>query len=121
MTDRITLMIEIATKILDAICLLIGLSWRGTGDSFDLVAEVLLLRQKLLVLKRGKIKCPRLSTSDRLIMGLCTLVMTPKRTGQSAIEVAESTLQNFFRALVNRKYSRLFSNKARSITGAKGI
>jgi hypothetical protein len=53
-----------------------------------LVAEVLLLRQQLLVLTRGKKKCPPLSTTDRLVMGLCTLVMAPKRIGKSAIAIA---------------------------------
>ena len=58
-------MIEIATKILDALCLLIGLL--STGGSYGLVAEVLLLRQQLLVLKRGSKKCPPLTATDRLI------------------------------------------------------
>ena len=83
-------MIEIATKILDALCLLIRLL--RPGGSNGLVAEVLLLRQQLLVLKRGKKKCPPLTTTDRLIMGICTLVMTPKRIGQSAIAVAVQRL-----------------------------
>ena len=111
-------MIEIATKILDALCLLIRLL--RTGGSYGLVAEVLLLRQQLLVLKRGKKKCPPLTTTDRLIMGICTLVMTPKRIGKSAIAVAESTLLSFHRALVDRKYSQLFSKKTRSKPGPKG-
>jgi putative transposase len=111
-------MIEIATKILDAFCLLIRLL--RTGGSYGLVAEVLLLRQQLLVLNRGKKKCPPLITTDRLIMGICTLVMTPKRIGKSAIAIAESTLLNFHRALEDRKYSRLFSKKTRSKPGPKG-
>jgi len=58
-------MIEIATKILDALCLLISLL--RPGGSYGLVAEVLLLRQQLLVLKRERKKCPPLTTTDRLI------------------------------------------------------
>ena len=111
-------MIEIATKILDALCLLISLL--RPGGSYGLVAEVLLLRQQLLVLKRERKKCPPLTTTERLIMGICTLLMTPKRIGQSAIAIAESTLLNFHRALVDRKYSRLFSKKTRSKLGPKG-
>jgi putative transposase len=53
-------------------------------------------------------------------MGICPLVMTPKRIGKSAIAIAESTLLNFHRALVDRKYSRLFSKKTRSKPGPKG-
>ena len=82
-------------------------------------AEVLILRQQL-VLKREKPKCPPLTTVDRLIMGFCTHLMTPKRIGNSAIAIAASTLLNFHRALVDRKYSRLFSKKSRSKPGPKG-
>jgi putative transposase len=46
--------------------------------------------------------------------------MTPKRIGKSAIAVAESTLLNFHRTLVDRKYSQLFSKKTRSKPGPKG-
>ena len=39
------------------------------GGAQDLLAEVVILRQQLLVLKREKPKCPSLATLDRLIMG----------------------------------------------------
>ncbi len=71
---------------MDLICLLLRLP--KAGGAMGLVAEVLLLRQQLLVLTRGKKKCPPLSTTDRLVMGLCTLVMAPKRIGKSAIAIA---------------------------------
>jgi len=72
------------------------------------------------VLTRGKKKCPALSTTDRLVMGLCTLVMTPRRIGKSAIAIAVSTLLDFHRALVTIKYSRFFSKKAASKPGPIG-
>jgi hypothetical protein len=53
-----------------------------------------------------------LDFGEWIIMGLCTLFMTPKRIGNSAIAIAASTLLDFHRALVSRKYSRLFSKKA---------
>jgi len=111
-------MIEIGTKILDVVCLLFRLI--RPGGVQGLIAEVFLLRQQLLVLKREKPKCPPLTTADRLIMGLCTLFMTPKRIGNSAIAIAASTLLDFHRALVSRKQSRLFSKKSRSKPGPKG-
>ena len=111
-------MIEIGEKLLELICLVLRLP--KAGGACGLVAEVLLLRQQLLVLTRGKKKCPALTTTDRIIMGLCTLVMTPKRIGKSAIAVAASTLLDFHRALVTRKYSRLFSKKTTSKPGPKG-
>jgi hypothetical protein len=102
-------MIEIGTKILDVVCLLLRLS--RPGGAQGLVAVVLLLRQELLVLKRGKTKCPPLTTWDRLIMGLCTLFMTPKRIRKSAIAIAASTLLDFHRALSRAESIRGFFRK----------
>ena len=111
-------MIEIGTKILEVVWLLFRLI--RPGGVQGLIAEVFLLRQQLLVLKREKPKCPPLTTVDRLIMGFCTHLMTPKRIGNSAIAIAASTLLDFHRALMSRKYSRLFSKKGRSKPGPKG-
>lgn len=88
--------------------------------SAALVAEVFLLRQQLLVLKRGKKKCPAMSLLDRVVMALCTLVMTPRRVKRAAIAVAESTLLDLHRALVARKYSRLFGKSTKLRPGRKG-
>ena len=63
---------------------------------------------------------PSSQPTDRLIMDICTLLMTPKRIGKSEVAIVESTLLNFHRALVDRKYSRLFSKKTRSKPGPKG-
>jgi len=90
------------------------------GGSAALVAEVFLLRQQLLVARRGKKKCPSLSILDRFVMALCTLVMTPRRVKRAAILVAESTLLDLHRALVARKYRRLFGNPAKRRPGRKG-
>lgn len=57
---------------------------------------------------------------DRIVMALCTLVMTPKRIGKASIAIAETTLIDFHRALVGRKYSRLFSRTGEARPGRKG-
>ena len=113
-----TRMIEIGTKILEVVWLLFRLI--RPGGAQGLLAEVVILRQQLLVLKREKPKCPPLTTLDRFIMGFCAHLMTPKRIGNSAIAIAASTLLDFHRALIDRKYSRLFSKKRRSKPGPKG-
>jgi hypothetical protein len=64
---RVTLIAEIGTKILDVICLLFRLC--RPGGTQGLVAEVLLLRQQLLVLKREKAKCPPLIRGVTLFDG----------------------------------------------------
>jgi len=70
-------MIEIGTKILEVVWLMFRLI--RPGGAQGLLAEVVILRQQLPVLKREKPKCPSLTTADRLIMGFCTHLMTPKR------------------------------------------
>ena len=105
-------------KVLELISLF--LRAQGRGGVTGLVAENQLLRQQLLVLKRGKPKCPALLIRDRIMMALCTLVMTPKRISRASIAIAESTLLDFHRALVARKYSRLFTRKGNSRPGRKG-
>jgi hypothetical protein len=90
-------MIEIGTKILEVVWLLFRLI--RPGGVQGLIAEVVILRQQLLVLKREKPKCPPLTAVERLIMGFCTHLMTPKRIGNSAIAIAASTLLDFHRAL----------------------
>jgi len=46
--------------------------------------------------------------------------MTPKRISKTSIAIAEATLLDFHRALVTRKYSKLFSQKGNARTGRKG-
>ena len=111
-------MITIASKILELICLFLRLSRRG--GTAGLVAEVILLRQQLLVLTRGKKKSPPLTTFDRVVMALCAFKMTPSRIAKASIAIASSTLLDFHRALINKKYSRLFSRKSLAKPGPKG-
>lgn len=105
-------------KILELISLF--LRSRRRGGITGLVAENLLLKQQLLVLRRGKTRSPALKASDRIMMGLCTLAMTPRRIGKASIAIAEATLFTFHRALVARKYSKLFSRKGGARAGRKG-
>src|SRR5215813_2254459 len=65
-------------------------------------------------------RAPNLRVWDRLIAGLCSLWIRPHRLLQSAIAFKPSTLLNFHRALVHRKYQLLFSPKRRTKPGPKG-
>lgn len=111
-------MVTVAAKILELICLFLRLSKRG--GAAGLVAEVILLRQQLVVLTRGKKKSPPLTTFDRVVMALCAFKMAPDRITKASIAIASATLLDFHRALVNRKYSRLFSRKSHVKPGPKG-
>src|SRR5215467_12856748 len=79
------------------------------GGLRSVVAETVLMRQQVLILNRGRKRAPNLRPSDRIIAGLCTLLMRPARILRSAIVVKPSTLLYFHNLLKKRKYRMLFS------------
>ena len=74
------------------------------------IAENLLLKQQLLVLRRGRQRAPNLALSDRLICAVGALFLSPERLHKVAIALRPSTLLVFHQALVRRNYRRLFSS-----------
>lgn len=91
-----------------------------SGGVKSVIAENLLLKQQLIVLGRTRNKAPNLDPSDRFIFGGLSLFISAQRRLRAAIVIKPSTLLKFHRALVNRKYSRLFSNKVNKRPGPKG-
>src|SRR5207237_7568584 len=83
-------------------------------------AESVLVKQQLLILNRPRKRSPNLRVADRVVAGLCALLMRPGRLICSAIVLKPSTLLGLHRALKNRKYRLLFSPKARNRPGPKG-
>ena len=79
----------------------------GPGGVRALVAENLLLKQQLIVLRRPRQRAPNLTTADRLLCGFGSLFLSPGRLHKVAIGVRPSTLLGFHQALVRRKYRRL--------------
>src|SRR5262245_14157550 len=75
------------------------------------VAESVLMRHQVLILNRGRMRAPNLRSSDRIIAGLCTLLMRPARVLRSAVILKTSTLLHFHKMLIQRKYRLLFSAK----------
>src|SRR6185295_14976414 len=82
----------------------------GPGGVRAVIAENLLLKQQLIVLRRARRRAPNLALSDRLICALGSLFLSPGRIRKVAIGVRPSTLLAFHQALVRRKYHRLFSS-----------
>src|SRR3954467_3352617 len=82
----------------------------GPGGVRAVIAENLLLKQQLIVLRRGRRRAPRLTMSDRLLCGLGSLFLSPGRIHKLAIALRPSTLLAFHQALVRGKYRRLFSS-----------
>src|SRR2546428_5277312 len=92
----------------------------GPGGIRSVLAESVLVKQQLLLLNRSRQRAPNLRSSDRLVAGLCALLIRPARLIRSAIALKPSTLLNLHRTLRNRKYRLLFSSKRRCKPGPKG-
>jgi transposase InsO family protein len=90
------------------------------GGMRSVVAESVLVKQQLLILNRSRARSPNLRTSDRLVVGLCALLIRPARLIHSAIILKPSTFLILQQALRNRKYRLLFSSKHRGKPGPKG-
>ena len=90
------------------------------GGARSLVAENIALRQQLIVLGRSRKRSPHLNACDRVIFGLCALLIKPRRVSRIGVVVRPSTFLRVHRALVKRKYSQLFTPKNRSVSGPKG-
>ena len=74
------------------------------GGVRALVAENLIMKQQLLVLARSRHRAPNLSRLERLVLGLCTLHVSPRRLPKVAAGLRPSTLLNHHQCLVRRKY-----------------
>src|SRR4051794_8543230 len=82
----------------------------GSGGVRAVIAENLLLKQQLIVLRRSRHRAPNLTLRDRLLCGFGSLFLNPGRIAKVAIALRPSTFLTFHRALVGRKYRRLFSS-----------
>ena len=90
------------------------------GGIRSVIAENLLLKQQLIVLRRSRNKAPNFRTSDRFILGGLSLFVSARRRFMTAVILKPSTLLRFHKVLVDRKYSRLFSNKSNNRPGPMG-
>src|SRR6516225_7405478 len=82
----------------------------GPGCVRAVIAENLILKQQLIVLRRARQPAPNLMLSDRLLCGVGSLFLRPGRLRKVAIAVRPSTLLAFHQALVQCKYCRMFSS-----------
>jgi hypothetical protein len=92
----------------------------GPGGTRSVVAESVLVKQQLLILNRSRKRSPNLRVSDRVVAGMCALLMRPGRLIRSAIVLTPSTFLRLHRALKKRKYRLLFSPTVRKKPGPKG-
>ena len=71
-------------------------------------------------MKRARRRTPNLTSWDRLALGVCALLASPKRLSKMAVILKPSTLLSFHHALVKRKYSLLYSPRKCRRPGPKG-
>ena len=83
------------------------------GGLRAVMAENVLLKQQLIVLRRPRRRAPKLTVMDRFLFAFGSLFLTPQRIRKIAIVLQPSTLLKFHQALVRRKYRQLFSSSQR--------
>jgi len=83
------------------------------GGVRAVAAESLLLKHQLLITNRSRRRAPNLTTLDRVVLGLTTLFVSPRRIAKLGALIKPATLFKFHRALVDRKYHQLFSSSSR--------
>src|SRR5450756_1454048 len=63
----------------------------GRGGVRSGVAESLAVKHQLLIVKRSQRRAPNLTAWDRLLLGFCTLLVSPRRLGKIAVVLKTST------------------------------
>jgi hypothetical protein len=76
----------------------------GPGGARSVIAESVLVKHQLLILNRSRNRSPNLRLSDRVVAGVCALVMRPRRLIRCAIVLKPSTLLSLHRALRGVNY-----------------
>jgi hypothetical protein len=79
----------------------------GPGGVRSVVAESLAVKHQLLIMKRLQRRAPNLTSWDRLLLGLYTFLVSPKRLRNIAVITKVSTLLRLHKAFVKRKYHLL--------------
>jgi putative transposase len=91
------------------------------GGVRAVAAESLLLKHQVLISNRSRRRAPNLTTLDRVVLGLTTLFVSPRRIPKLGVLIKPATLFKFHQALVERKYRLLFSSRyPRRKPGPKG-
>jgi putative transposase len=90
------------------------------GGVRAVAAESLAVKHQLHIMKRPQCRGPNLTAWDRLILGFCPLLVSPRRWRTMAVVVKTSTLLRLHRALVKRKYRLLYSSRRCGRPGPKG-
>src|ERR1700688_3739524 len=83
------------------------------GGVRAVAAESLLLKHQLLISNRARQRAPNLTPTDRFVLALTTLFVSPGSIPKLGALIKPATLFKFHKALVDRKYRLLFSSSYR--------
>lgn len=72
------------------------------GGVRAIVAESLLLKHQILIIKRSRQRAPNLTALDRFVPGLTTLLLNPRRIPKLSALIKPATRLKFHKALVDR-------------------
>jgi hypothetical protein len=64
----------------------------GPGGTRAVIAETLLLKHQLVILNRARRRAPNLTAVDRIVMGFCSLFISPSRIYKVAAVLKPATL-----------------------------
>ena len=90
------------------------------GGVKTVMAETMTTKQQLIVLNRGSTRAPKLTSFDRFFFGLMAFFISKNRLKKVAVILKPATILRFHKALIQRKYSKLYSNKIKKKPGRKG-
>ncbi len=71
----------------------------GPGGTRAVIAETLVIKHQLVILYRARHRAPNLTAADRIVRGLCTLLMNPSWIRRVAAALKPVTLLGYHRAL----------------------
>ncbi len=101
-------------------CIVLWLRLLSPGGVRAIVAENIMLRHQLITLSHGQKRAPKLTFFDKITFGILATMVNAKRLARIAIVLKPATLLKLHKALVDRKYRLLFSNKSSKKPGPKG-
>ena len=90
------------------------------GGIRSVIAESVLVKHQLMILNRSRKRAPNLRVLDRIITGLCSLLMRPTRVNRSAMVLRPSTVFSSAPCSRQKKISTAVFAKAQRQTGPRG-
>ena len=83
------------------------------------MGESIAMKHQLILMNRARKRSPALVTRDRFLFGLLSILIGERRLQKVAVIMKPATILAFHKALVKRKYNKLYSNQTKKTPGRK--